>query len=113
MHPGKMAEIGKVLDLPGGVRLPSIGPGRHDCPAVIFQFGNLWQRPSRLLQGNPDDAVAFLNLEYGNPRLGGYPGGVLQLRNRHAPAIGSVAPAMVGADDLIAADPAEREGSAP
>ena len=45
--------------------------------------------------------------------LRGHPGRVLQLGNGGAAAVGAVTPAVVGADELVAADPAEGQRRAP
>ena len=112
VHPGEVTEVGEVLDLARGVALPGVRPGRDHGPVAVLQLGHLGQRPARLLQRGPDQAVAFLRAERGHPGLGRDPRRVLELRDRDAAAVGVVAPAVVGAHDLVAGHPAQRQRGA-
>ena len=107
-----MTQVGEVLHLPGGVAPPAVRAGRDHRPAAILQFRHLRQRPARLFDGYPHQAVTLLAAIRRDPGLGRHPGRVLQLRNGHAPAVGPVPPAVVGADELIAGDPAQRQRGA-
>ena len=109
MHPGEVPEIGEVLDLARGVALPAVRPGGDHRPAAILKLGNPRQRPAGRLQGHPDKAVTLLRPERGHPCLRRHPGRILQLRDGNAAAVGAIAPPVIGAHDLIAADPAQRQ----
>ena len=113
VHPREVPEVGEVLHLAGGVTAPAVGARRHHRPPAVLQFGHLGQRPARLCQRDPDQAVPFLAAERADPGLGRHPRRVCELGDGRAAAVGPVAPAVVGADELVAADPAERERRAP
>ena len=109
MDEREVAEVGEVLDLARGVARPPVRPAVHGHPGGILEFGNLGQRPARLLERDPDHPVALRAGERRGPGLGRHPGRVGELRDPRAGAVGAVAPAVVGAHDLVALDGAERE----
>src|ERR1700722_4052238 len=113
MHPGEMPEVGEVLHLTSRVAAPRVGPGGYHRPASLLQSTYLWQRPARLIERDPDQAVTFLHGERLHPGLGWHPGRISELRNRGAAAIAAVPPAVVGADEFVAAPPAERQRRPP
>ena len=113
VHPGEMAEVGEVLHLAGGVAAPPVRARRHQRPGPVLQFRHLGQRPARLRQRDPDQPVPLLALERADACLARHPGRVLQLGYRGAAPVGAVSPAVVGADQFVAADPAQGQRRAP
>ena len=110
MHPREVAEVGEVLELPGGVGAPRVRPGRDHRPAVVRQLGHVGERPARILERDPDEAVALDALERADPGLLRDAGRIGELRDERARAVGAVMPAVVRADDVVAVDRAERDG---
>src|SRR5262249_8294635 len=113
VHPREMAEVGEVLDLAGSVTLPAVRSGPDSCPRAVFQFRDIGERPPGLGQSYPDQAVALLRHIGRNPGLGRHPRRVLKLWYGNAAAIGGIPPPMVRTDQLVTADPAQRERSTP
>ena len=109
MDEREVAEVGEVLDLARGVALPGIRPAGHRVPVVGLELGNVGERPARILERDPDDPVALLAAKRRRARLGGNARRVGQLRDGGAGAARPVPPAVVGADDLVAFDRAERQ----
>ena len=112
MHPREVAEVGEVLELAGGVGSDHVyGPAVTTVQPSSAQLGHVRERPARLLQRDPDQAVALDAPERADPRLLRDAGRVGELRDERAGAVRPVVPAVVGADDLVAVDPAERDRS--
>ncbi len=109
---GEVAEVGEVLDLARSVARPRVGPAEHGRPGDVLELGHLRQRPAGLLQRNPDEAVALGAAERGCLRLGRSTRRIGELGDPGASAVRAVAPAVVGTDDLVALDGAERERGA-
>ena len=109
MDEREMAEVGEVLHLARGVAAPLVRAAEDGAPLVRLELRHLGQRPARLLESDPDDPVALLAAEPLRARLARDPRRVLELRDQRAGAVRPVAPAVVGADDLVALDRAERE----
>src|SRR5258708_13649681 len=53
VHPGKVPEVGEVLDLPRRVATPAVRTSGDDGPVVILELGDLGQRPARLRHPHP------------------------------------------------------------
>ncbi len=109
MDPGEVTEVREVLYLAGGITGPAVRAGRHHLPPPGLQLGHAGKWPARLFQGHPHQAVPFLAAERADPGLGRHLPRVLQLRDGHAAPVGPVTPAVVRADEFIAADPPERQ----
>src|SRR4029077_5280970 len=101
VHEREMPEIGEVLDLPRGVRVPRERPGRDGAPGPGFELGDFGQRPARLVERDPNQAVSLEAPEAHRASLGGHLGRIAQLRDGDARTVRVVPPAMIGADDLI------------
>src|SRR5262249_51153500 len=78
-----------------------------------LELRHLGKGPPRLLKCDPDQAVTLLRPEGRHPRLRRYPRRVLKLRYSDAPAVTCVSPAVIGANKLVAADPAKRKCGPP
>ena len=111
VDPREMAEVGEILDLPGGVALPVERAGENDFLLVVFQLGQLGQRKNRVSESHPDDPVAFQGPVAGNPCLGWNPG-IGLLRNFDACALGVVVPSMVRARQAVILERAQGESGA-
>src|SRR6266511_4247545 len=109
VHEREVAEVGEVLDLAGRVALPAVRAAGDGLPGL--ELRDLGERPARLLERDPDEAVALLAAEGRRPGLLGDAGRVGELRDRRAGATRPVPPAVVGTDDFVPLDGAERERS--
>jgi len=110
VDPGKVPEVGEVLHLPRRVAAPPVRPGGDNRPlAACFQLGDFRERPPRLLKRYPDQPVPFLYPERPDPGPDRDRGRILLLRDRRAPAVRAVPPAVVGANQFVALDPAQRQ----
>jgi hypothetical protein len=110
MDEREVAEVGEVFHLARGVAAPLVRPAEDGAPGVRLELGHLGQRPARLVKRDPDDPVALLAPERPRARLRRDSRRFLELRDQRAGPVRPVAPAVVGADDLVALDRAEREG---
>jgi hypothetical protein len=113
VHEGKVAEVREVLDLAGRIAGPREGPRADGAPARVVELGDIGQGPGRRLQRHPHDPVALERGIDDRARPRRHARGLGELRDRRARAVGAVAPAVVGADDLVPLHTAEGQGRAP
>ena len=114
VHPGEVTEVGKVLDLPGGVAVPVEGTCVDDLPVPIFEFRDGRQFVSRFRIGEayPDKPEAFLAVIHGRLGFGRYRR-AFRLRYQHAGPRAVVSPSVIGAHDAIISDPAQGKRGSP
>jgi len=112
MDPGEVGEVHIVLDTASGARLPLIGRQLDYPVRRIRPLRKLRQRETRLLQADPDQPAGL-----GHP-VGLQPGPAGDVvtepgRDLRAHPIRAISPAVIGAAQLAALHPAQRQRGAP